>query len=295
MLADSSASERPNRVPPPDDSTPGDASPRFARVIDLYGEAGFQRLRRAHAAVIGLGGVGAHATLCLARSGLGRLLIVDFDLVTASSLNRNPVAGPDDVGRPKVAVLAEHLARTCPDTNVEPRREFCHTETLRDLLHPGTAAAPDLVLDAIDSRNPKVTLLEFCLTEGLAVISSMGAAARRDPSRIRFGDLADTRICPLARHVRRHLKRRGFTRGIPCIWSEESPAPPREPDIGDRTLERGRVRNRLPSQMALPGIFGYALAAMALDRLVGGGMTKVDSDADSGIDSGADTEADRDA
>ncbi|MFO7652229.1 MAG: tRNA threonylcarbamoyladenosine dehydratase [Candidatus Krumholzibacteriia bacterium] len=260
MPVDSSASEPRERA---DDGIPA----RFGRVADLYGLAGLARLRLARVAVIGLGGVGAHAAVCLARSGLGQLLLVDFDLVTASSLNRSPVAGPADVGRAKVDVLAEHLARACPETAVETRRDFCHAESLAALLQPGTSAAPDLVLDAIDSRNPKVTLLAYCLENALPVISSMGAAGRRDPAALRTGDLAQTRVCPLARHVRRYLKRRGALGPVPCVWSEEDPATPCEPDSGDRTLDRGRVRNRLPSQMALPGIFGYALAALALERL----------------------------
>jgi len=281
MPADSSPSDpRGPDSPPPDTSTSDAATPdatnsdptgRFGRVVDLYGPEGFARIRGARVAVVGLGGVGSHAAVALARSGLGELLLVDFDLVTASSLNRSPVADPTDVGRPKVTVLAEHLARTCPDTAVTEHREFCHEETLPGLLQPGSTAAPDLVVDAIDSRNPKVTLLAFCLREGLPVIASMGAAARRDPAAVRIGDLSASRICPLARHVRKFLKRRGFAAGIPCVWSEEVPASPREPDLGDRTCERGRVRNRLPSQMSLPGIFGYALATMALDRLVGAG------------------------
>ena len=240
---------------------------RFGRVADLYGAAGLARLRKARVAVIGLGGVGAHAAVCLARSGVGTLVLVDFDLVTASSLNRSPVAGPADVGRPKVEVLAEHLALTCPDTVVVARRDFCHAETLTDLLQPGTPAAADLVVDAIDSRNPKVTLLAFCLAQKVPVVSSMGAAGRRDPAALRTGDLEETRVCPLARQVRRLLKHRGVAGVLPCVWSEEPPAPCFPPDLGDRILERGRVRNRLPSQMALPGIFGYAVAALALDQL----------------------------
>jgi tRNA A37 threonylcarbamoyladenosine dehydratase len=240
---------------------------RFGRVVDLFGEAAFARFRRARVAVIGLGGVGSHAAISLARSGVGSLLLNDFDVVTASSLNRSPVAGPVEVGRAKVEVLAEHLARTCPDTAVEARREFCHVESLPALLRPGSPAAPDLVLDAIDSRNPKVTLLAFCLEHGLAVISSMGAAGRRDPAALRVGRLSESRVCPLARHVRRYLKRRCMSGDPVCVWSVEPPALPRAPDLADRTSTRGRVRNRLPSQMALPGMFGYALAALALERL----------------------------
>ena len=238
---------------------------RFGRTVDLYGTGGFALLRAARVAVIGLGGVGGHAAQALARSGVGALLLVDFDPVTASSLNRSAFAGPDDVGRPKVEVAAAHLARTCPDTRVETRQAFFHEDSAAELLDP----APDLVVDAIDSLNPKVALLAWCVRRGLPVVSSMGASSRRDFTKVRCADLAETRICPLAKKLRQRLGRLGVRAGIPCVYSEERPAPALPPDLGDLSCDRGRVRNRLPSQMSLPGIFGYALAALALDRLAG--------------------------
>lgn len=267
----------------PDGSSESDRQPgvpvRFGRNADLYGNDGFARIRRGSVAVIGLGGVGSHCAVNLARSGVGRLLIVDFDRVTASSLNRSPVAGPGDIGRLKADVLGDHLRRTCDDTDVVVSHAFCAADTLSDLLgsgrgeQAGSPAArglprpPDLVIDAIDSLNPKVTLLAYCVQERLPVLSSMGAAGRRDPTRVHVADLEATSVCPLARQVRSRLRRRGVAGGITCVFSTEPPAPPREPDLGDRTYDRGRLRNRLPSQMSLPGVFGYTLASLALDRL----------------------------
>ncbi len=236
---------------------------RFARLVDHYGAAGFARVRSSRAAVIGLGGVGAHAAIALARSGVGSLLLVDFDVVTESSLNRSPVAGPTDVGRPKVDVVAEHLARACPDTRVETSQDFCHAETVSRLLDP----RPDIVCDAIDSLAPKLALLVFCATSDVPVVSSMGASSRRSVTGLRAGDISKTRVCPLARRVRLGLRRRGITEGIACVWSEEPGGEVLPPDLGDRLHERGRVRHRLPSQISLPGMFGYALAALALERL----------------------------
>lgn len=236
---------------------------RFGRTADLYGAEGFARIRTATVAVLGLGGVGSHAALALARSGVGALLLVDFDQVTASSLNRSPFAGLDDVGRDKVAVAAACLARTCPDTRVTTRLDFVHEDSLPDIF----AKPPDWVVDAIDSLNPKVTLLAYCVRNGLKVLSSMGAASRRDFTRVRVGDISETTVCPLASQVRQRLRRRGVDGDFTCVYSTEKPAPALPPDLGDRTCDRGRVRNRLPSQMSLPGIFGYAVAAAVLDRL----------------------------
>ncbi|MHB8078296.1 MAG: ThiF family adenylyltransferase [Candidatus Krumholzibacteriia bacterium] len=240
---------------------------RFTRLVDYYGADGFARVRAARVAVIGLGGVGAHAALALARSGVGRLLLVDHDSVTVSSLNRSPVATLADVGHPKAEVLARHLAAACPDTAVEPRVEFCHDDTLAALLTP----APAVVVDAIDSLTPKLALLAHCVTGGLAIVSSMGASSRRMTAGLRIGDIAESRTCPLARRVRQRLRRRGIASGITCVWSEEPSGGDLPPDLGDRLNDRGRVRNRLPSQISLPGMFGYALAALALERIAGAG------------------------
>jgi tRNA A37 threonylcarbamoyladenosine dehydratase len=239
------------------DSSGSELPGRFTRLVDFYGEAGFRRIRAARVAVVGLGGVGSHAAVAL---------LVDFDLVTQSSLNRAAVAGPADVGRPKAEVLAEQLARTCPDTGVETRRVFCDARAAPALFDP----RPDWVIDAVDGLNPKVDLLEFCVRAMLPVASSMGASAHRDPTQLCAGDISETRTCPLARQVRLRLRRRGIDKGILCVWSSEPAGEPLPPDLGDRILDRGRVRNRLPSQITVPGTFGYALAALVLERIAGG-------------------------
>ncbi len=238
---------------------------RFTRTVDLYGDDGFTAIRAASVVVCGLGGVGAHAALVLARSGIGRLTLIDFDPVTASSLNRSPCATLADVGRPKVAAVGEFLRRTCPDTAVDEVEAFFHADTADTLLAP----PPACVVDAIDALNPKVELLAACVARGIPVASSMGAAGRTDVSFVRAGDLWESRRCPLAGRVRKYLRRRGVTAPIPCVWSEEEPAEALAPDADDPRYDRGRIRNRLPSGIALPGIFGYALASLALDLVTG--------------------------
>ncbi len=247
-------------------SSASDGARRYARLIAFYGEQGFGRIRASGAAVVGLGGVGGHAALALAMSGVGRLLLIDFDTVTLTSLNRLPVAGPGDVGRLKTEVMAEHLRRTCPDTRVDTRAEFIDPQRARCLLDAGV----DVVIDAIDSLNPKVGLLEFCRQAHLPVVSAMGASGRRDPTRIRSADLAETQGCPLARAVRRRLRRRGIDGGIWCIFSDEEAGETLPPDLEEPGADRGRVRRTLPSQVTVPGIFGYAAAAHVLERMAPG-------------------------
>lgn len=237
----------------PEPSSPSPELPeRFARVAALHGPAGLLRLRSARAAVIGLGGVGSHAAIALAATGIGALLLVDGDRVTAPTLNRLWVAGPADLGRFKVDVLAEHLARTCPQTRVETRPLFFEPA--------GTLLAPplDFLLDAIDHPTAKVELLALAAAAGLPAASAMGASSRRDPTRISVDRLGATRACPLARRVRQALRARLGT--LPdtlfCVYSTE-PAGKREP-------------GPLPSQIIGPGIFGYALAALAVEWIAGG-------------------------
>lgn len=242
-----------------------DAPDRFGRTRDLYGPDGFARIREARVTVFGLGGVGSHAALALARSGVGALTVVDFDVVSTSSLNRHPCASAADVDRPKAEVLAEFLAATCPDTTTTPVTAFFHHDTADELLVP----APNHVVDAIDSLNPKVALLQECLERGVPVTSSMGAASRTDVTAVRTGDVSETTLCPLAARVRKFLRRQGHERGVTCVWSTERPVAPPRPANEPRVVDRGRERLRLASTMAVPGIFGYAAASLVLDALSG--------------------------
>jgi tRNA A37 threonylcarbamoyladenosine dehydratase len=261
MPADSSNS-------PPD---PGAFPPRHYRTVLFYGEERFRRIRQAQVTIIGLGGVGGHAAVNLARSGIGALHLVDFDTVADSSLNRSPFAEPADVGRLKTDALSDYLKRVCPETTVTRTEAFCSDDTLPQFLSAESGC--DLVVDAIDSLNPKVSLLVWCASNDIPVITSMGAAGKWDVGQVRTGDLKDSTICPLARKVRTRLKRRGIIREIPAIWSIEkglAHRPGAAKEVGEDAVTEphgSRERHTLASQMTLPGVFGYGLAAMALDLL----------------------------
>ena len=259
------------------DSTPdpGAPAPRHHRTVLFYGERAFARIRAARVTVVGLGGVGGHAAVCLARSGIGGLVLIDHDTVTPSSLNRSAFAEPADIGRTKAAVLADHLARVCPDVAVRAVEAFCGDDTLADLVPAEGPGRPDLVIDAIDSLNPKVGLLAWCRRHGLPVVAGLGAAGKRDVGAVRTGDLFQSTRCALARHVRARLRRRGVAGPIPAVWSVENgdaarPGAVKELDrdeAPDPAAPGGRPRHTLASQMTIPGVFGYGLAALALDIL----------------------------
>lgn len=234
------------------DSRPERAEDRHHRTALFYGEAGLRRIRGARAVVVGLGGVGGHAAVNLARTGIGALHLVDFDAVTPSSLNRSAYAEPTDVGRPKTEVLAAWLARVCPDVAVTFETVRCDPDNVTRLVAP-EGRSGELVLDAIDSVADKIALLAGCHSNQIPVFSSMGAAAKRDVSQVQTGRLGDSKVCPLARAVRVGLRNRKVPLDLPCVWSIE----PVRPDL----------QRPLPSQMSLPGVFGYALASLALDHL----------------------------
>jgi tRNA A37 threonylcarbamoyladenosine dehydratase len=230
------------------------AEDRHHRTELFFGESGFGRIRIAQALVIGLGGVGGHAAVNLARSGIGALHLVDFDEVTESSLNRSAYALPGDVGRPKTEVLSEYLAAACPGLRVSHTTARCDAAGVVDLIQPGGNESWSVVIDAIDSVRDKIDLLEACRIHRVPVFASMGAAAKNDISLVQTGTLAETRVCPLAKQVRFGLRNRKVPLDIPCVWSTAKV----RPDLG----------RPLPSQMSLPGMFGYALASLALDFLV---------------------------
>jgi tRNA A37 threonylcarbamoyladenosine dehydratase len=207
--------------------------------------------------VCGLGAVGSYATEALARAGIGRLRLVDFYRVQENNLNRQLYALRSTIGRPKVDVAAERVRDINPHCTIEPMPLFIDHATLPDVL----GGAPDVVIDAIDSLSPKVALLRAAVEGGLPVISSMGAATRTDPMAVRVADISQTNGCPLARLLRKQLRRQGIHTGIRCIYSTEPAAKSAAPP---ETKDRGRPRSPLGSISFLTGLFGLIAAREAI-------------------------------
>jgi tRNA threonylcarbamoyladenosine dehydratase len=245
---------------------PSPEAPRaLARTTAYFGPNGMAKLRAATVAVFGLGGVGSHAACALVRNGIGGVRLVDFDTVTASSLNRHAVALPADIGRPKVQVMAEALARIDASVRIDCREVFFAEETRAQLLD----APLSFVIDAIDSVGPKVELLSACVAMKVPVISCLGAAGRIQGESVQLADIFDTHTCPLARMIRKRLHQSGIRAEIPAIFSPEVPCAPLPPDESDPYLRRGRRRRQLPSVGVVPGIAGYAAAGFVLRVLAG--------------------------
>jgi tRNA A37 threonylcarbamoyladenosine dehydratase len=209
-----------------------DYAERFGGVARLLGRAGLERLRAAHVCVIGVGGVGSWTVEGLARSGIGALTLVDLDDVCVSNVNRQLPALDGQIGRPKVAVLAERARLINPECRVEPALEFFTEASAARLLAPKF----DFVVDAIDNMTNKARLIAACRDRGLPCLTLGAAGGRRDPMQIRVGDLGDAENDLLLRQVRKKLRRDfgfapGATRGrmnfgVRCVWSGERPVFP---------------------------------------------------------------------
>ena len=201
---------------------PLQASPFLMRTEALLGAAALQRLQSLHLLVVGVGAVGGACAEALARSGIGRLTVVDGDVFEATNLNRQPFAAHSVVGQPKTDVTVQQLRDLAPTCVVAGQCQFITASSVDALLE---SVAPDAVVDAIDDLPAKVALLERCVQRGLPVWSAMGAARKLDPLAFKVTDLSKTQVCPLARQVRQTLRQRGVTKGVRCVWSSE-PAQP---------------------------------------------------------------------
>jgi tRNA threonylcarbamoyladenosine dehydratase len=207
---------------------------RFDRMGRLVGDDGMRALFVAHVLVIGLGGVGSFAAEALARSGIGRLSLVDFDRVCVTNTNRQLQAVQGVIGRPKAALLAERARLVNPQCVAEGVSAFYGDKTSDALLDRALGGKrPQWVVDAIDNVTAKCHLLAACRRRGLPVVSALGAAGRWDPTRIRVVDLAETKVDRLADAVRRTLRQKhGFPAsgpmGIQAVYSDEPAAEPIE-------------------------------------------------------------------
>lgn len=202
---------------------------RFDRIGRLVGDAGMARLTGAHVVVVGLGGVGGHAAEALCRSGVGRLTLIDFDLVCVTNTNRQVQAVRGAIGKPKATVLAERLRLINPKAAIKAVPLF-YEARLADRMLSGDI---DFVVDAIDNVTAKTHLLAECRRRGIPVVCSTGASGRMDPTAIATADLADTKVDPLAHSVRKILRQKhGFPRqgpfGIPAVYSTERLSSPHE-------------------------------------------------------------------
>lgn len=238
---------------------------RFVRTQMLLGEQAMKNLAKTKIMLIGLGAVGGYVLEGLARAGVGNFVLVDFDSFEESNINRQILATTETLGQKKIEVAKNRVLSINPKANIETRDIFVNAETIEDLL----AYKPDFVIDAIDALNPKCDLIQALYIKQLPFISSMGAALKTDVSKIRYGNLSNSKNCSLAKFVRKRLRKRGIDIAkIKCVWSDELvDLPDTALDMPVNVSEMGRVRHTLGSLPTITAIFGLVIANQTILEL----------------------------
>jgi tRNA A37 threonylcarbamoyladenosine dehydratase len=235
--------------------------PQFERTHILLGDAGIESLAHKHVFVAGLGGVGSYCAEALARAGVGRLTLLDHDVVAVSNINRQLPALLSTVGQPKVELMRARIMDINPACQLEVLRIFLNTENVNQLV-PDC----DYVVDAIDSLACKVALVGESVKRGLRVASSMGAGNRLDPGKIKIADIGKTEMCPLAKQMRKRLNRHyGLCMGVLTVFSDEQPSPPLPPEPVEGP---GRARAVNGTISYMPPLFGLMLAGAVIQALL---------------------------
>lgn len=244
---------------------------RFSRTELFIGSEGIERLRSSSVILFGLGGVGSYAAEALCRAGVGRITIVDFDDICLTNVNRQLHALDGNVGMAKTQVMAERLRLINPHAEIIPYREFYCADSADMLL----SGPHDYVLDAIDHFTSKVHLIRTCRERGIPIISSMGAAMKRDPTLVKVADISETSKCRMARSVRKLLRKEGIENGVTVVYSTEEFPGLRlhEEQHGSTTPlpgELGEWRRNvvLGSISYLPALFGLTMAGVAVNALL---------------------------
>lgn len=228
-----------------------DGRPEFLRTELLLGAAGMERLKSCTVAVFGIGGVGSHLAEALARSGVGRLILVDNDNVSLTNINRQSVAWHSTVGMKKTEVMKRRIADICPDTKVLTFDVFVLTDNLEALF--SQAGKLDYIVDAIDTVTAKISLAVYAKEHNIPFIASMGTGNKLYPSLFEIADISETSVCPLCRVMRKELKNRGIDK-MKVLYSKEQPITP------DRELEEKLIREELSensSRRSIPGSISF--------------------------------------
>lgn len=237
---------------------------QFSRTRLLIGEEKCRALSEAKVAVFGIGGVGGYVVEALARSGVGSFVLVDDDKVCLTNLNRQIIAARSTLGRYKVEVMRDRILDINPEAQVEIRRCFYLPETASEFPFEEYS----YVVDAVDTVTAKLELVVRAKESHVPVISCMGAGNKLDPTGFRVADIYQTKMCPLAKVMRRELKKRGI-RDLKVVYSEEKPVIPGENMPENEEKEPGR--RAVPGSIAfVPSVAGLILAGEVVKDLCGG-------------------------
>ena len=233
----------------------------LSRTQLLIGETALRQLISKHVMVVGMGGVGSFAAEFIARSGIGKMTIIDGDVVDPTNRNRQLPALATNHGQPKVQIMAERLKAINPELDRFPIGNFINPDAVFDQL----TDRPDYIIDAIDSITPKITFIRAAYETKIPIVSSMGAGAKLDPTQLQVVDISKTYNCPFAQQVRKQLKQFNIRKGIKTVFSPEK--------IIKESLMLTDGRNYKKSAYGtisyLPAVFGAVAASVAIRDLMG--------------------------
>ena len=237
----------------------------YSRTQFLLGPEAMAKLKNAHVAVFGLGGVGGYVVEALARSGIGTLTLVDHDTISLTNINRQILATRDTVGKGKADAAASRVLAIHPEIRVIPRKTFYLPETASEF----DFSEYDYVVDAIDTVTGKLMLVQAAKAAGTPIISSMGTGNKLDPTAFRVADISETSVCPLARIIRKECKKRGIDK-LKVVYSTEDPIKTTLPPDDPAWAELPEGRNALPGSVCfVPAVAGMIIAGEVIKDIIG--------------------------
>lgn len=227
----------------------------------LVGPEMLEHFKESTVAVIGVGGVGGYAAEMIVRAGVGHLIILDSDVVSVTNKNRQLLAMDSTIGRSKCNVLAERLKDINPELDLVVIEEYLEAEKAEEQLGEYKI---DFLVDAIDTLSPKLHLIKYCMDNGIPLVSSMGAGAKYDATKIRLTDVSKSFNCPLAYIVRKRLRHMGIKKGFKVVFSEELPDKESIVPCEDRNK-----KSQVGTISYIPAVFGCICAQAAIGHLMG--------------------------
>jgi len=237
---------------------------RLSRMRLMVGESALKKLEKSHICVVGCGAVGGYVLESLARAGIKHLTLIDFDTISITNINRQLLALNSTIGQKKVDVARQRIADISNDIRVDTLDILINQETVSKIIE----IKPDFVVDAIDSLNPKVCLIETLVKNNIPFVSCMGAALKTKANLIQVEKMKNTRNDPLAGFIRKYLRRRGVPLDFKVVYSPELTKDKSKLAMPESAPEKGRVRHQMGSLPTITGIFGLTCAQVALDYLI---------------------------
>lgn len=244
----------------------------YSRTELLIGEEGIRKLQKCKVAIFGIGGVGSYVAEALGRCGIGNLVLVDYDDICLTNINRQIHATTKSVGKSKVEAMKDRLLDINPKVNIKSINHMYTSETSDALI----SKEYDYVVDAIDMVSSKLDLIEKCIRDNISIVSCMGAGNKLNPSRLEVDDIYKTSVCPLAKVMRRELRKRGVKK-LKVVYSKEEPLKPIELEKNCKTncictnIENANCtkRRQIPGSISfVPSAAGLILASVVVNDIL---------------------------